>query len=644
MKIKLNWIEVQNFKRLKNFRAEFKGKSALVAGKNSTGKTTLADAFFWLMTDADSEQQTKFNLLELQKTGDVIDNQDAVVEAEFMVGVKKVRLRKEYKQKWQTKRGSTEAEMTTHTTDHFFDGVPVKKKEWAKKLGDIIDPDIIRSIADIHYFCSRLKPERRREILMEIAGKISDRDICNELGADELAEMLDGKTPDDVKKILSREIKEIKKALDDLPGRIDELNKMIPDTGDHLEQEVLTGIKEIDAAIEEKKREILATRSGLSISEKEREVNELKIEATKITAAVHDEINDRQHDLLEKIDVIKRDRERLQGELRECYGLISYNERMVEDYTIEKSRLIEKWQDISDQKFTPSKTCFACGQILSDDVITNQLDEFNLKKSNDLTPVDERGRWLSGEIQRMNEEIIAKKLDAKRIDKDLAGKSDVISDLENQVKAVESEKQTLINSRTKALTDRITQISNDIKQEMEDIAPAIEKLESEIAGLDRERNKLDELKLDFAQTDRCRRSIEKLRKRQKDYGAAHEEVERKMNMLAEFSRWKSTYIEQHVNDKFELVRWKLFEFFQSGGEKEICEATFDGVPYSTDLNTGSKINLGLDVIRTLQKHYDMVLPIWIDNAEAVTNWMIDIDDQVIKLAASPNIEKLEVIE
>ena len=68
-----------------------------------------------------------------------------------------------------------------------------------------------------------------------------------------------------------------------------------------------------------------------------------------------------------------------------------------------------------------------------------------------------------------------------------------------------------------------------------------------------------------------------------------------------------------------------------------------GVPYSTDLNTGARINVGLDVINTLSKHYGVMLPIFVDNAESVTAWEFDMDNQMIKLMAAANVEKLEVI-
>lgn len=642
MQIRLSWISVQNFKKL-TYRLDAGGDSVLLAGRNGTGKTTLADAFFWLLTDSDSDQQTKFNLLELDENGNPIDQQDAEVEAELFVGSKTIKLKKIFKQKWTKKRGSPQAELTGHTTDHYFDSVPVSKTKFNKKLAEIIDPDIIRSICDVHFFCGRLKPERRREILMEIAGHVTDTQICDQFGASELIELLGDRTPDDLRKILAAEMREIKKDLDRLPERIDELRKMMPDLSGHLIEEVYSGIKEIDAAIDEQKNEILAIKSGVSVGEKQKKLTEMQIESTKITAAVQDDFSDRQHELMGKIDSIKRDRERLQGELRECNGLVSYNERMVEDYTIEKARLIEKWQDISGQEFSPAETCFACGQILGDEALSNQQAEFNLKKSNDLQPIDERGRWLSSEIQRLNEEIIAKKLDAKRIDKDLAGKFDVIADLENKAKALDSGKALAIQSRTAAINVSISKLQDEIRQQQADIAPAIESAEKRLSGLEKEKGGLEEIKLEFVQAEKCARRIEERQQQLKDTGKAYEEIERKINLLDEFSTWKSSYIEQNVNGKFELCRWKLFEQQVNGGVREICEATKDGVPYSSDLNTGSRINVGLDCIRTLQRHYDVSMPVWVDNAESVTDWLIDLDQQTIKLAAAPNIEKLEVI-
>lgn len=640
MKIKLNWIEVENFKGLKNFRAEFNGESCLVIGKNATGKTTLIDAFFFLLTDSNSEQNSKFNLLELQESGDVVNNQDAVVEAEFFIGLdgKKVRLRKKYKQKWTTKKGST------HTTEHFFDGVPVKKNDFEKRLSGIIDPNIIRSIADVQHFCHRLKWDKRREILMEIAGRISDIEICRRLGANELAEMLDDKTPDDVKKMLSHELKEIEKSIDNLPERIDELHKIMPEVGDYDEREVLNGIKEIDAQIEEKKREILATRTGLSISEKEREINQLKIEVSVKTQEAIRDTFDKQKLLIEETDKLKRNDIKLRDQYENAHNYAHHSEMSIIEYEKEKSKLVEKWIAIDALTFAPAENCFACGQKLTDELIDKQHDEFNFKKAGDLEPIDKRGRWLTQEIKDLNKRISLKKEQMIKFKKDRNENADNLRELERQIDLIESEKQSAIESKTKSLNERIAKISDDIKKEMEDITPAVESLENDIVALEKERKLLDDIKLDFVQRDRCQRSIKAREEQLREFGAAYEDVKRKIDMLSDFSRWKAEFIEKNINDKFELTRWKLFENYQSGGYRDICEPTFDGVPYSSDLNHGAKINVGLDVIRTLQKHYKISMPVFIDNAESISNWMVDLDSQMIQLQVMPNVEKLEVIE
>lgn len=56
------------------------------------------------------------------------------------------------------------------------------------------------------------------------------------------------------------------------------------------------------------------------------------------------------------------------------------------------------------------------------------------------------------------------------------------------------------------------------------------------------------------------------------------------------------------------------------------------MPYDS-LNGGARVNAGLDVIRTLQAHYDFTPPVFVDNAESVVD-LLDTKGQMIRLVVS----------
>ena len=64
----------------------------------------------------------------------------------------------------------------------------------------------------------------------------------------------------------------------------------------------------------------------------------------------------------------------------------------------------------------------------------------------------------------------------------------------------------------------------------------------------------------------------------------------------------------------------------------------DGVPYRS-MNNGSRVNAGLDVIRTLSEHYGMRVPLFIDNAESVTG-LLPVGSQTVRLVVSAGDKKL----
>jgi len=112
-------------------------------------------------------------------------------------------------------------------------------------------------------------------------------------------------------------------------------------------------------------------------------------------------------------------------------------------------------------------------------------------------------------------------------------------------------------------------------------------------------------------------------------------------LMEKFIVAKVNLLEDKINSKFALARFKLFEIQINGGITETCVTLFDGVPYGSGLNTGAEINVGLDIVRTLSQHYGVQAPIWIDHAESVTE-ILDPGSQTIKLSVDPDCPTLEV--
>ena len=99
-------------------------------------------------------------------------------------------------------------------------------------------------------------------------------------------------------------------------------------------------------------------------------------------------------------------------------------------------------------------------------------------------------------------------------------------------------------------------------------------------------------------------------------------------------------MEDKINSKFKMARFKLFDVQVNGALAECCETTFNGVPYG-NLNNGAKIQVGLDIIRTLQAHYGISCPVWVDNRESIVR-LPEMDCQVISLIVSEKDKKLRI--
>jgi vacuolar-type H+-ATPase subunit I/STV1 len=178
-----------------------------------------------------------------------------------------------------------------------------------------------------------------------------------------------------------------------------------------------------------------------------------------------------------------------------------------------------------------------------------------------------------------------------------------------------------------ALKSGSIEIENKVKQD-------IQSLQSELDDIEKAKARVEQYNAGMER-------IQELKEQEKELAREYEKLESELYLTEQFIRTKVNLLEEKINSRFKLARFKLFDQQINGGVVECCETLYQGVPYSGGLNNAARINVGLDIINTLSEHYGFTAPIFIDNREAVTK-LIETKSQVISLVVSEPDKKLRV--
>src|SRR5699024_2857755 len=271
-------LKLTNFKGIKSFELNANGEDMKVFGENATGKTTIFDAFVWLLFGKDSQNSTQFEIKTL-RDGKPIHKLNHEVEATLLVNGQELTLKKVYKEKWTKKRGSVTESFSGHTTDYYIDGVPSKKKEYDEMIGSIVNEDVFKLLTNPLYFNEQLKWQDRRKTLLEIAGDITDEEIIssNESLA-KLTEILGNRSIHDHKKVIAAKRKEINQELERIPIRIDEINRNLPDVSGLNKEEIETKLNDLSSKIDAKNEQINNLRNGSKVNEIKKQISDIDLQ------------------------------------------------------------------------------------------------------------------------------------------------------------------------------------------------------------------------------------------------------------------------------------------------------------------------------------------------------------------------------
>ena len=660
MEIKLKGIHIQNFKGCKDRKIEF-GDDTKISGANATGKTTVFDAFTWLLFGKDSLGSAKFDIRPLDVDGKMIDNVEITVEATLEIScednVEEYVLKKVQKQKWVKKRGTDTTEFQGNVNEFEINGYPKSEKEFKEFIGNIIDEKVFNLVTNPSAF-NTLQWKEQREMLMQFVGNFTDVQIAEECG-DKFSRLLPElklASTDDILKKYTKAKSTLNKDMVEIPARIDEVSKQLVmvDVG---ALEVEKAAKEV--ALQKVEDELFGGAEKLNeINLKRKQVMEAKISLNALQNKANDDLSEKRRTTREGVHLKERKVEEIKSEI---LGITHEIERAVR----EKGRAEENKRRYADEwkrekisvfpEFVPlpdfiepaplSETdlsCPTCRQALPENVRKQRIADyeerckkaredydakvtahenkyredkegFEKKRSDRLNEITEKGQKSADNV-RMYQKMIDER-------------KNVLDKLNADLKVAEEELQ-----KEKSLLNSIPEVANmTSNEEYQSILKQIENLESEIEKMRgksgnveleaqksilRDEIAIIEMKIKSVDNTKVEERIAELEKEKAEVGQKIAEQEQMIDLTEEFIREKMSRISSVINEKFKIVSFKLFDNQINGGLKECCECTVNGVPYSS-LNNGMRICAGLDIVQSLSELNAVNCPVFIDNSEAV---------------------------
>lgn len=645
-KIILKSLAIVNFKGVRDFSIAFNDGITTVCGDNGTGKTTLYDAYLWLLFGKDSTGRSDgangFNVKTTGEDGKPIYRLEHSVTAVLEVDGKEIKLQRSLVEKWQKVNGTTD-EVMKDETQYFINDVRTgTKKEYQAEISEIIPEDVFRMITNPYYFTS-LSAETQKDMLLEMVGNIDDEEVAA-TDPDFLA-LLDQINGTSLAK-WAREIAAKKKACNDalatIPASIETAQKLMPESENWavLEKqlkEVQDRVKEIDAQIADKsalndeaykrKMALMKQQADKRIKLQDRE-NTIRMEANAAHNKALSDIQQMENELSiyqKNLDNYRNDKMNVDGKIDELNGkLVEMREQFK---AVAKEQFPEPSGDVL--------VCPTCGEPYKGENLENAIAKlrgnFEQSKSKRQKDIQTKGKQYKAEYDRAVEQqtkltgLIAKlEDDALEIKGNIEIKKNNIPVAGNADEAIANDKECI------ALRNDIAEIANQLQVEVPqaDVSELQnEKVDSNaaIADINKRLGKR-------AMIERVYKEIADLEEKRIANNQAKADLEKWEDVYLRFQKAKDEVLMQRINGLFNVVSFSFVKEQKNGGEKVTCYCMVNGVPYA-DVNACGKVNAGLDIINAICATKGISAPIFIDNRESF-NQIIPTISQIVNLKVS----------
>lgn len=627
-KVELKKLVAQNF-RSKSFEFEF-GERNEIRGKNRSGKSSVKNAFFWLLTGADDLDRTNFNLFDTTIVHTKENSVPTIVTGVFVIDGVEYEVSRTSKMGWTRKRGNDEYERKT-SDDYSFaiDGIERSATEFKSWIEDTFAPvDMLKCMINTQHFLYNIDDWKvQRKYLANIAGEITNEDFEGDYT--ELFAQFSKYTPEQLRERLKTLLMPLKKALgtESTKGeRVVELEVM---------QKNLVSLDEIEDA-EKELAELKSKRDDIQakISGKKSPIDEASAKRAQALAKVEEkEVEIRKarklHDSKQQAEVaelesnlssiettneaIRRRNDSLRNAFDRKKQFLIDEARTVEILKNRLEELREENKLIKNREFG-DYNCTYCGAPLDEEKVEELKAKFEERKQKDRDNNKAEGLQAKQRLEtaQADLDVLQKEVDKGFTPADLVSEGDLRERIQ-QLKAAfppfeDSEEYKTLSEELENLKNSVPEIpvvdTSEFDKELNEVNAKIEAASNK-AGL-------------RAQYDKQTKQIAELQADMKKMAQERAQWEKIEQQLVAYEQEKADIVGKRVNQFFEKCKVSMFSEKKDGSLAPNCVITMDGRRSAT-LNKEGTITAGIDVSDAFCRFYGLNMPLFVDDNESLSD-------------------------
>lgn len=675
--VKIKSLHIQNFGNIKDLSINF-GRKTLISGRNEAGKTTINDAYSWLMTNKLANGSQADGIRPHDRSG--IEDDNAVISVSAVIeidGAEKEFLkeqRKEFTQKTGKFKGNNNL--------YFINGVPKKEKEYKAYVEEkILEPDNLELCTNAPVLLN-MDTKKRRAVIFDMVPDITDADVAaTDVRFANIPPKLDDCTLDELIQSVRYQIngrgrgdKGLKGRQDELPARIDEAQRKVCDTAEY--SLAISGLKKEIADLDEQEKSLDDVMAAYD--QKSKDILDLKFEQSEIARKANEGLVQQRKSLDNEIFSLEQDKKSAENDLRMAEMDLKHVNIEIGQHETDLKKWQKAYDDWKEETFDEtelekirsetfdenSTICPVCHREYPQEMKEDKVRSWEQNKNTRIAEQEKKKKDFSIRHEERYEEIriggVESEKHRSQVEKKAEDINKKISELKQKITSLAME----IQQKNTGLSKLPESVDLSDNAEYQKIATEIEQAEAALHemenGSDRRReinriktektSEISKLQTLIIESEKAQDRVDELKEEQRNVYQLLADCQQELDLLRDFQKAKCDMLTDKINSMFKFVKWRLFkQNLTDDNFQEVCDPMIENEPYGRRLNHGSRALAELDICNTFQSVHDVNLPVFIDDSESLSSDTIDkisssFDKQMILLKVDDCDLKIEILE